>query len=43
MEQLIEGNIMGVKCKYKDHAEWIPKINNDYNNRSKVDSTRNIP
>jgi hypothetical protein len=37
VEQLIAGNTMDVKRKYKDHAERIKKICDNYNNKNKLD------
>ncbi|XP_025191560.1 uncharacterized protein LOC112591837 [Melanaphis sacchari] len=42
VEQLITGNTMGVKRKYKDHAERIKKICDNYNNRNKLGFLKGI-
>ncbi|XP_022160646.1 uncharacterized protein LOC111032207 [Myzus persicae] len=42
IEQLIAGMTMGVKRKYKDHAEKIIKICDDYHSRSKIDFLKGI-
>ena len=41
-EQLIAGMTIGVKRKYKDHAEKIIKICDDYHTRSKLDFLKGI-
>ena len=42
IEQLIAGMTMGVKRKYKDHAEKNIKICDDYHSRSKIDFLKGI-
>jgi hypothetical protein len=41
-KQLVAGNTIGFKRKYKDHAKRIAKKCDDYNNRSKIDFLQGI-